>query len=130
MGYRKISADLKLAAIKLYEQHLLDLDILDCVGFSERTFWHIQKLYNETGHVEPPTSTSHGQPRKLHFDDITYLLALVRQRPDWFLNKLLDLLDTNRFIAVHYTTIHRELEQAGISLKKLQIIAKERDEDL
>jgi transposase len=131
MGYRKISADLKLAAIKLYEQHLLDLDdILDCVGFSERTFWRIQKQYNETGHVEPPISTSRGRPRKLHFDDITYLLALVRQCPDWFLNELLDLLDTNRFIAVHYTTIHRELERAGISLKKLRIIAKERDKDL
>ena len=50
--------------------------------------------------------------------------------PDWLLNELLDLLDTNHFIAVHYTTIHQELEQVGISLKKLQIIAKERDEDL
>jgi hypothetical protein len=56
--------------------------------------------------------------------------VLVCQHPDWFLDELLDLLDTNRFIAVHYTTIHWELEQAGISLKKLQIIAKERDKDL
>jgi len=57
-------------------------------------------------------------------------LALVHQWPDWFLDKLLNLLDTNRFISVHYTTIHRELERAGISLKKLWIIAKEHDEDL
>jgi hypothetical protein len=58
------------------------------------------------------------------------LLALVCQRPEWFLDELLDLLNSNRFISVHYTTIHRELERAGISVKKLRIIAKERDEDL
>jgi len=131
MGYHKISANLKLATIKLYEQHLLDLDdILDCVGFSERTFWHIQKRYNKTGHVDPPICTSCGQPQKLHFDDVSYLQALVHQHPDWFLDKLLDLLDTNHFIAVHYTTIYWELEQANISPKKLWIIAKEHDEDL
>jgi transposase len=131
MGYRKVSPDVKLAAMKLYEQDILTLNqILDCVSFSERTFWRIWKLYNNTGDVEPPTCTTRGRPRKLHFDDITYLLALVRQRPDWFLDELLHLLDCNRFISVHYTTIHRELERAGISLKKLRIIAKERDEDL
>ena len=131
MVYRKISADVKLAAMRLYEQNILTLDqILDCVGFSERTFWRVWKIYSLTGDVEPPTCTTRGRPRKLHFDDITYLLALVRQRPEWFLDELLDLLDSNRFISMHYTTIHRELERAGISVKKLRIIAKECDEDL
>ena len=131
MVYCKISPDMKLAAIKLYEKNLLSLDdILDCCGLSERTFWRVCKLYQETGDVEPPTCTTRGQPKKLHFDDVTYLLALVHQRPDWFLDELLNLLDTNRFISVHYTTIHRELEHAGVSVKKLRIIAKERDEDL
>ena len=41
----------------------------------------------------------------------------------------LNLVDTNRFIATHFTTIHRELVHASISLKKLRKIAKERDED-
>ena len=131
MVYCKISPDVKLAAIKLYEKNLLSLDdILDCCGLSERTFWRVRKLYQETSDVEPPTCTTRGRPKKLHFDDVTYLLALVHQWPDWFLDELLDLLDTNRFISVHYTTIHRELERAGVSVKKLRIIAKERDEDL
>jgi hypothetical protein len=38
------------------------------------------------------------------------------------------LLDTNRFVSVHYATIHRELERVGVSLKKLKQIAKERNE--
>ena len=36
MPYHKISCDIKLAAIKLYEGEFLALhDILDCVGFSK-----------------------------------------------------------------------------------------------
>jgi transposase len=130
MVYRKILPNMKLAAIRLYEKNLLSLDdILDCCGLSEQTFWHVHKPFQETGDVEPPTCTTRGRP-KLHFDDITYLLALVHQRPDWFLDELLDLLDTNRFVSVHYTTIHRELEHAGVSVKKLRNIAKEHNEDL
>ena len=39
-------------------------------------------------------------------------------------------MESNRFILVHFSTIHRELQCAGVSLKKLRKIAKERDEDL
>jgi len=60
---------------------------------------------------------------------VDYLLRLVRQWPDWFLDELLDLLKTNRFISVHYVTIHRELVHAGASLKKLKKIVSERKEE-
>jgi hypothetical protein len=47
MPYCKISQDLKLTAIRLYEQNLLPLeDILDCIGFSEHTFECIRSLWN------------------------------------------------------------------------------------
>jgi len=39
-------------------------------------------------------------------------------------------VESNRFISVHFSTIHCELQRAGISLKKLRKIAQERDEDL
>jgi hypothetical protein len=46
MPYRKISRDLKLAAMNLYDRELVSLDdILDCVGFSERTF----SMYSDYG---------------------------------------------------------------------------------
>jgi hypothetical protein len=51
-------------------------------------------------------------------------------RPDWFLDELTGLMLRNRFVATHYTTIHQELYRAGVSLKKLRKIAKERNEDL
>lgn len=57
------------------------------------------------------------------------MLRLIRQRPDWFLDELLSLLKNNRFIAVHYVTIHNVLIHAGVSLKKLKKIALEWKED-
>jgi hypothetical protein len=40
MGNHRISRNVKMAAIKLYDQDLLSLDnILDCCGLSESTFY-------------------------------------------------------------------------------------------
>jgi transposase len=128
--FRKISRDVKISAIRLYERNLLPLrDILDCCGFSKRTWYRIMHLWNTTGDVLPPRASLRGRVRNLDHDDLGYLLALVRQNPDYFLDELLHLLETNRFISVHYVTIHRELERAGVSSKKLKRIALEHNEE-
>ena len=131
MPYHTISRDLKLAAVRLYEREILPLDdILDIMAFSRRTFFRILRLWHSTGDVVMHRfGTIKGRPRLLNFDDIHYILQLVRLRPDWFLDELLDLLKTNRFISVHYVTIHRELQRAGVSYKKLKKIASERKEE-
>ncbi|KAJ7120563.1 hypothetical protein C8R43DRAFT_1090895 [Mycena crocata] len=129
MGNRHISRDVKIAAINLYELgHLSLKDILACVGFSRRTFYRILHLWRTTGDVVRSVRRRTGRRRLLHYDDIDYLLRLVRHQPDWFLDELLHLLEHNRFISVHFTTIHRELERAGVSTKQLTIIAAERSE--
>jgi transposase len=129
MPYRKISRDVKLAAVNLYERNLLTIgQIVGCVGFTERTFWRIMKLWRETGDVVRHNTGGAGRPRSLHLEDTIYLLRLVNHRPDWFLDELLSMLETSRFISVHFTTIHRELARAGMSLKKLKRIARERNE--
>jgi transposase len=130
MGNRKISRDVKIAAIRIYERQLLPLDsILDCCGFSERTFYRILKLWRQTGDVINSGGNLIGRLRILDHDDVQFLLRLVAQNPDYFLDELLDLLKTNRFVSTHYVTIHRELKRAGVSSKKLKRIAKERNED-
>ena len=130
MPYRKISQDLKLAAMNLYEHELVSLDdILDCVGFSERTFYRVLSLWRETGDVIKYTHGLRGHPHLLVFDDLQYLLHLVRHCPDWFLDELADLLHENHFISVHFSTILQELARAGYSIKKLKRIAAERNED-
>jgi transposase len=130
MVYRAIHRDVKIAALQLAERQLLPLnDILLCCGFSRSTYYRIMKLWRETGDVinEP---VLHGRYRTLHHTDIHYLLQLIRQNPDYFLDELLRMLRNNRFISVHYTTIHEELTRAGVSRKRLQRIARERNEAL
>lgn len=130
MGYRHISRDVKLAAIQLYIRDLLSLDdIRHCCGFSLRTFYRIWRLWQTTGDVVRHSITLRGCKCLLIREDIDYLLSLVQDNSDFFLDELLDLLKTNRFIAIHYTTIHRELERAGVSHKKLKRIALERNEE-
>jgi transposase len=130
MPYRRISQDLKLAAMNLYERELIPLeDLLDCVGFSKRTFYRVFKLWRETGDVVKHTHGLCGRPRLLVFDDVQFLLRLVRHRPDWFLDELTNLLQENRFISIHFTTILRELARAGYSVKRLKQIATERSEE-
>ncbi|KAG1838897.1 hypothetical protein DFJ58DRAFT_718646 [Suillus subalutaceus] len=103
MGNRKISADLKFAAIRLHEQGILRLSkILDCVGFSRMTFYRIKKLHNDTGNIVKPRSQYTGRPCIFNLEDLHYLLELI----------------------------HHQLARAGISLKKLRKIAKECNEDV
>jgi transposase len=129
MVFCKISRDVKIAAIKLFEHDLLELhDILHCCGFSERTWYHILKLWRETGDVIKPSQSLHGRLRLLDCDDVDYLLCLINQNPDYFLDELLYLLKTNQFISVNYLTIHHELECAGVSHKKLKHVTLEHDE--
>jgi transposase len=127
---RNISADCKLAAIRLHERGLPPLEtILDCCRFSRRTWFRVIKLWRETGHVIHLAEIRRGRPRILDTKDIQYLLQLVKNNPDYFLDEMLNLLQTNRFISVHFTTIFRELKCAGMSRKKLKRIAIERNEE-
>jgi transposase len=129
MGFRFVSRDVKIAAIKLFDRELLPLHIiLEICGFSERTWYRVLKLWRNTGDVINPKPSLRGHICYLDCEDVQYLLRLVRQNPDYFLDELLNMLKTNRFISVNYVTIHRELERAGISTKKLKRIAQERDE--
>jgi transposase len=129
MPYRRIERGIKEAAVMIHERGLLPLeDILDVLVLSRRTFYRIWRLYRETGSVVMAANPAQGRPRILLYDDLDYILRLVNHRPDWFLDELLSLLETNRFISVHFTTIFRALERSSVSRKKLKRIAKERNE--
>ena len=125
MVFRAIHHDVKIAAVQLSEWQLLHLnDILLCCGFSQSTFFRILKLWQETGDVIKEQAV-YGCYRTLHQTNIHYLLQLIHQNPNYFLDELLCKLKTNHFISVHYMTIHDGLICAGISQKRLQCITLE-----
>ncbi|KAG1868581.1 hypothetical protein F4604DRAFT_2020153 [Suillus subluteus] len=57
------------------------------VSASQRTFWRMIKLWRETGDVVQHSYGAPGCPRTLNFDDVNYLLRLMKHRPDWFLDE-------------------------------------------
>ncbi|KIK73037.1 hypothetical protein PAXRUDRAFT_796438 [Paxillus rubicundulus Ve08.2h10] len=124
MAFHKISDDVKRAAIRLHERGLLNLqDILDCCGFSARTWYRTWKLWNETGDVAAhPNPFNRGRPRLLDHKDLEYVLQLVDDNPDYFLDELVRLMATNRFIAVHFTTIFEHLKCSSVN-RRAEFIA-------
>jgi len=131
MPYWKISKDIKIAAMHLYEDNILSKPaILDYLQISSQTFDQILALWNAMGDIVRETNGVCSHPCILHFSDIEYLKHLIQHHPDWFLNELQYLLQTNHFVAVHFTTVHQELLQGGISAKKIKKAVSECDEDL
>lgn len=131
MAFRKIPSKIKIAAIRLYQAHLLPLAVIcDFLDLSRATFYRAYALWLETGDVVRHTHATRGRKRLMHFSDIEYLKRIIRHRPDWFLDELAYLLETNRFIAANFTTVHWELVRAGISTKKIKKAASERNDDL
>ena len=102
MPFRKISKDIKIAAMHLYDDNVLSkAAILDYLSFSSRTFDRVHALWVAAGEVVRQTNGVQGQPHRLHFSDIDYLKRLIQHWPDWFLDELQYMLQTNRFIAAH-----------------------------
>jgi transposase len=128
MPNRHIDVGLKLAAVRMYERKISSLDdILDIVDFSKSTFFRCWFNYKQTGNPAKPKSNNLGRPRLVLREDIDNIMRLVRLRPDWFSIELLRLLEHNRFISIHFSTIFRELKRQGVSQKRLRKIAAERN---
>ena len=131
MAYRKISCDVKFAALRLYQCRLLPLRmILDCIGISKRTFHRIMHLWRRTGDVVQHSFGNRGRPRLFRYSDIEYMKQIIGHRPDLFLDELERLLHTNRLVSASFSTILRGLCRAGISYKKIKKIASERNDTL
>ena len=81
MGFHHISRDLKLAAIRLYENDILELnDILYSLGFSQRTFYYILRLWRDIGNVVKPQRVGvRGRLCNLDFNDLQYVLGQIAQ---------------------------------------------------
>ncbi|KAG1876245.1 hypothetical protein F4604DRAFT_1530447, partial [Suillus subluteus] len=92
--------------------------------------YHVLRLWRDTGDVANHPRGVCGCVRRLEREDIEYLLELVHDNPDYFLDELVSLARTNHFISIHFTTVFNELEHAGMSQKKLKCIASERNEEL
>ena len=67
MPYQKISKDIKIAVMLLYEDDVLSKPaICDYLRISLRTFDCVLAIWNATGEVVRETNGVHSRPRTLH----------------------------------------------------------------
>jgi transposase len=128
MGNRHISNDLKMAALRLSARGRDTMsEILDIVRFSRRTFYRVKERYRRFNTVAKAQAIGKGRPRKAMPGDIRYLIRLAHHKPTLFLDEYQSRLDRYRLLVLSMTTIHRELRRAGLSIKRVQKLASERD---
>lgn len=68
-----------------------------------------------------------GRPRKALHEDVQYLIRLAHHKPTLFLDEYQRRLKEYRLLSLSMATIHRELQRAGLSTKRVQKMAAERD---
>lgn len=82
MGNRKISDDLKHAALRLRARgHDSDKEVTKLVGFSLSTLFQTARQFRNTRTVTKAQAIRRGRPRTLLYSDCKYLLVLARHKP-------------------------------------------------
>jgi transposase len=88
------------------------------VGVSASVVRKLRAKMVQTGSFEPGTAS--GRARLVHADTEQRLLQIVRESPDATLNVLREVLADETGVAVSETTMWRQLNRMGITLKKRQ----------
>ncbi len=127
MGNRRISDDLKEAALRLKARGDSDSEITRITGFSRRTLYRIQLRKRQTGSVTKALAIGRGRRRSLAQADANYLLGLARHKPTMFLDEYRQRLEKYRILRISMATIHRTFQRARLSVKRVQKLALERD---
>lgn len=127
MGNRRISDDLKEAALRMKTQNYSTEEVLNIAQFSLSTLDRAARRKRLTGSVAKAQAIGRGRPRKLTHSDCQYLLSLAKHKPTLFLDEYAQRLQDNRFLGVSLATIHRTLARAGLNVKRVQKLAAERN---
>ena len=128
MVNRRISDDLKLAVLRLKACGCDSVsEILDIVGFSKKTFYHVQGQFRRIGTVAKANAIRHGRPQKILLADMRYLVCLACHKPTLFLDEYRSHLERYCLLTVSMVTIHRTLEWAGLNVKQVQKMGSECD---
>ncbi|EIM83126.1 uncharacterized protein STEHIDRAFT_42801, partial [Stereum hirsutum FP-91666 SS1] len=124
----RYSADLKMVAVRLRHRGRDSVkDIIKITTMSRPTLFRTWRKHRLTGSVTNRQPVGQGRPRSVLFRDAEYLLCLARHRPTSFLDEYCQRLHSDRYLPIHFTTIHRFFTRAGLSVKHVQKMARERD---
>jgi transposase len=128
MVNKRISDDAKRIGLRLLAR---GRDTPEEIGkicrYSTRTLFRAKKRFRDTGSVRRARARNPGRPRLLNTADAHYLLQLAKHKPSIFLDEYTVYLEKHRHLPASISTVHRTFERAGLSVKRVQKMASERD---
>ncbi|XP_067021928.1 uncharacterized protein [Acropora muricata] len=126
---RKYGSSLRWRVVFLHVTHHLSPGEIVRLLKVGKTFVHkVLKLYSETKGVEYSLNHNRGKPRSIGGRVILLIRYLIDQYPELYLDELRDWIYFRTGETYAIPTLSRCLSKIGLSVKKLQLIAKERDE--
>lgn len=93
---------------------------------SKKTLYRARRRHLLTGNVAKAKAIGRGRPRLLQEVDNSYMLSLARHKPSTFLDEYRKRLIEYRFIPAALSTLHYAFKRAGLSVKRVQKLARER----
>ena len=127
MVYRKISADLKECALRLWELGYDLSFIAESLCVSRTSMYRWRKLFEDLQNVEQPASPIKGRPRIIARAVLTAIQEVYKNEADAYLDELAWWLAIHHDIAISRSALQQTLREAGLTRKLLHKIAKERD---
>ena len=129
MGNRRISPDLKECALRLWELGW-DLElILDSLCVSQASIYRWRNLFNEFHAVTRPRSGLVGHRRILVRAVVTAIKEVYNNEADAYRDELVWWLAIHHDVTISRSTLHKNLQEAGLTQKLLHKIAWEHDEE-
>ncbi|THU87052.1 hypothetical protein K435DRAFT_682351 [Dendrothele bispora CBS 962.96] len=129
MGNRKISSDLKEAALRMWDHGWELSDICAALVVSPRSMYRWRSLFEELGSVNRPPSVLRGRPRIIGMLSLQACRDIYARNSDTYLSELQWYLAIEHDIAISISALQANLEKAvDLTRKVLHKIAIERDE--
>ncbi len=127
MGKRKISQDMKECALRLWEEGWDEHDICGTLDVSRASLYRWREVFDSFGDIVRPPSPLVGRKRLITRAAVEGMRALLHAHPDTYLDELVWWLELHHNIVVAPSTLHSYLTEVGLTHKRLQKLAAERD---
>ncbi|KAJ6467608.1 hypothetical protein DFH09DRAFT_859043, partial [Mycena vulgaris] len=115
MVYRKISRDLKDAALRLWDLGWEEGDIMQALVVSRSSLYRWKKIFEELGTSERPPSPLRGRPRILTYAILSACHEIYQKEPDVYLEELRWYLAIHHDIIISTSALQKNIDDVGLT---------------